>query len=433
MIQYIIQRLLLVIPTLIGITIISFSIMHLAPGDPVDLFLGGVASGEGISTDRQSDSDKIREDLRRQLGLDRPIHIQYLTWLSNLVLWIEPFTRYEQSALLVDQTLSRITTDERSHLAVLEGQARKERFLEHFSGFYPDRLTELTQSSFWQGKTIKIGGNYHYTGAGLVLFHLDGNRFVTLNFGRSFKDQQPVIHHILERLPITIEINIIGLFIAYLIGIPLGIYLSVRQDTPADRILTTATFGLWSMPRFWVGMLFIIFLCNTEFLYWFPASGIWSIDARSDWSFWRLLKDHAHHMVLPVLASTYPSFAGISRFMRTSMLENMRMDYVRTARAKGLAEKVVVLRHVFRNSLIPIVTILANLLPGMIAGSIFIETIFTIPGMGFLAFQSVIVRDYPMVMAIFTISSVLSLLGILCADILLKVVDPRIEFSKIQG
>mgnify|MGYP003315988377 FL=1 len=115
------------------------------------------------------------------------------------------------------------------------------------------------------------------------------------------------------------------------------------------------------------------------------------------------------------------------------MLENMRLDYVRTARAKGLAEKVVILRHVFRNSLIPIVTILANLLPGMIAGSVFIETIFTIPGMGFLAFQSVIVRDYPMVMAIFTIGSALSLLGILMADILLKVVDPRIEFSKIQG
>ena len=144
---------------------------------------------------------------------------------------------------------------------------------------------------------------------------------------------------------------------------------------------------------------------------------------------WDLLS----HLWVPVVVIGTAGTAGLMRIMRTSMLENMRMDYVRTARAKGLAEKVVVLRHVFRNSLIPIVTILANLLPGMIAGSIFIETIFTIPGMGFLAFQSVIVRDYPMVMAIFTISSVLSLLGILCADILLKVVDPRIEFSKIQG
>ncbi len=424
---------LLVIPTLIGITIISFSIMHLAPGDPVDLFLGGLASGEGISTDRQSDSDKIREDLRRQLGLDKPIHLQYLSWLSNLVLWIEPLSQYERSAILVDQTIRKMDHAQRDALAALDGQSRKDHLLEALARFHPDRVSQLTQSSFWQGRSIKVEENYKYNGAGLVLFHLDNKRFVTLNFGRSFKDQQPVIHHILERLPITIEINIIGLIIAYLVGMPLGIYLSVNQDTLADRILTTATFGLWSMPSFWVGMLFIIFLCNVEFLYWFPASGIWSIDATSEWGFWRLLKDHTHHMILPVLASTYASFAGISRFMRTSMLENMRQDYVRTARAKGLAEKVVILRHVFRNSLIPIVTILANLLPGMIAGSVFIETIFTIPGMGFLAFQSVIVRDYPMVMAIFTIGSTLSLLGILMADLLLKVVDPRIEFSRIQG
>ena len=167
------------------------------------------------------------------------------------------------------------------------------------------------------------------------------------------------------------------------------------------------------MPSFWVGMLLIMFFCNKEFLHWFPASGIYSLQASDDWGAWRLLKDHVHHIALPVLASCYASFAGISRFMRTSMLENLRLDYVRTARAKGLAEKVVVFRHVLRNSLIPIVTILA--------------------GMGYLAFQSVLVRDYPMVMAIFTIGSTLSLMGILVADILLKVVDPRIDFSQVQG
>ena len=118
--------------------------------------------------------------------------------------------------------------------------------------------------------------------------------------------------------------------------------------------------------------------------------------------------------------------------MRTSMLENIRLDYVRTARAKGLAERWVLLRHVLRNSLIPIVTLMAGLLPGLIAGSVFIETIFTIPGLGFLGFQSVIVRDYPMVMAILTIGSALSLFGILAADVLLKAVDPRIDFSRVS-
>ena len=237
----------------------------------------------------------------------------------------------------------------------------------------------------------------------------------------------------MERLPVTLEINVIAIVIAYLVGLPLGIWLAVKQNTLTDRMLTTGTFVLWSMPSFWVGMLLIIFLCNREFFYWFPASGIQSLDASSDWSAWRLLTDHMYHMFLPVLASAYISFATISRFMRTSMLENSARITSRTARAKGLSEKVVILRHVYRNSLIPIVTTSAGLLPALIAGSVFIETIFTIPGMGLLGFESVLNRDYPMVMALFTVGSLLSLLGILVADILLKVVDPRITFDQLQG
>ena len=346
---------------------------------------------------------------------------------------MEPLSTLERTALMVDNVLAGVDTDQRAELAALENEARKSRFLEFFAKQHPDQVRELTESSFWQGRTVQLENNYSYNGAGLVLCQIFNRRFTTLDFGRSFKDQQPVIRHILERIPITLEINLISLFIAYLVGLPLGVWLSVKQNSLTDRILTTGTFALWSMPSFWVGMLLIIFFCNKEFFYWFPASGIQSIEATDQWGFWRLLKDHVHHMVLPVLASTYASFAGLSRFMRTSMLENLRQDYVRTAQAKGLSQKVVVLRHVFRNSLIPIVTILANLLPGLIAGSVFIETIFTIPGMGFLGVQSVLVRDYPMVMAILTISSLLSLLGILFADILLKVVDPRIEFSRSQG
>jgi peptide/nickel transport system permease protein len=367
MLQYAFQRILLAIPTLFGITLISFLVMRLAPGDPIDLFLGGAAGGEGISTDRQAQLDKTRQELRQQLGLDQPLHLQYLTWMSNLVLRVE---RTEDPV---------------------------------------------------------------YRGTGLQLAQVAGYRLVTLNFGRSFKDQQPVIRHILERLPITLKINLISLLMAYAVGIPLGVLLAVRQDTLLDRVLTSATFVLWSMPSFWVGMLLVLFLCNKEFLYWFPASGIHSLEAAADWGWWRLFTDHVHHLILPVLASTYAGFAGISRYMRTSMLENIRLDYVRTARAKGLAERAVVLRHVLRNSLIPIVTLMAGLLPGLIAGSVFVETIFTIPGMGFLSFQSVLVRDYPMVMAIFTIGASLSLLGILVADLLLKVVDPRIEFTRAQG
>lgn len=378
MIQYVIQRLLLAIPTLLGITLVSFLIMHLAPGDPVDLFLGGAASGEGLSTDQRDQLEKTRQQLRHQLGLDRPLHEQYGRWLSRLVMSVEPLSVAEQEAWAADP----------------EGD--------------------------------------HYRGSGLEVVRFGGWRITTLDFGLSFKDQQPVVHRIVERLPVTIEIGLISLIAAYLIGVPLGMLLAIRQNTIIDRIGTAISFMLWSMPSFWVGMLLIIFFCNREFFHWFPASGIVSIDADVTWGWWRLFADHVHHMALPVVASTYASFAAISRYMRTSMLENIRLDYVRTARAKGLAERVVIVRHVLRNSLIPIITLMAGLLPALMAGSVFVETIFTLPGLGLLSFQSVISRDYPMVMAILTISSALSLLGILLADILLKVADPRISFGGLS-
>lgn len=431
MLQYTVQRILLAIPTLLGITLLTFLIMRLAPGDPVDLFLGGAAGGEGISTDQQTDMEKTRRDLRRQLGLDQPLHLQYLHWLSNLVLRVEDLGAFDRGALLADSVLDELADAERAELVSLEDEERKARFLAHFRRLRPERVDELVESPFWQSRLFSPTQNYAYAGSGLELVQVGGWRLVTLNLGRSFKDQEPVIDHILDRLPITLEINLISLVFAYLIGVPLGIVIAVKQNTAIDRLVTTGTFMLWSMPSFWVGMLLILFFCNKEFFYWFPASGIQSLEAGEDWGFWRLLTDHAHHMVLPVLASTYSSFAGISRYMRTSMLENLRLDYVRTAQAKGLRYRVVVLRHVLRNSLIPIVTLMAGLLPGMIAGSVFVETIFTIPGMGFLAFQSVIVRDYPVAMALFTIGAALSLAGILVADILLKVVDPRIDFASV--
>ena len=433
MLQYTIQRVLLAIPTLLGITLITFLIMRLAPGDPVDLFLGGAAGGEGISTNRQADMEKTREDLRHQLGLDQPLHVQYLIWLSKLVLRVEDLSGFERGALLADAVLDELSQAERTEIAALDGAERKACFLDHFRRLRPESVEALVGAPFWQSRIFLVEENYSYDGAGIEVFQADDWRLVTLNLGRSFKDQERVIDHILDRLPITMEINLISLLFAYLVGVPLGILLSVRQNTLVDRLATTGTFMLWSMPSFWVGMLLILFFCNKEFFYWFPASGIQSLEASEDWSNLRLLADHAHHMVLPILASSYASFAGVSRYMRTSMLENLRLDYVRTAQAKGLRYRVVVLRHVLRNSLIPIVTLLAGLLPGMIAGSVFIETIFTIPGLGFLAFQSVIVRDYPMAMALFTIGGALSLLGILVADILLKAVDPRIDFSGVQG
>ena len=411
-----------------GITVISFLILHIAPGDPVDLLVAGAAGGDGLSSEQQKNVEETKAELRRQLGLDRPLYVQYFIWLSKLTLSYEQMDQYEKDALQTDRLIAELGESDQAILVNLEGEARKSYLLDH-STLDTEARAELSRSSYWSGSTIKISENYVYRGTGILVYQAAEFRLITLNLGASLMDQRPVIEHIKERLPVTIELSVIGLLIAYFAGIPLGILLSVRQNTPTDRALTTTTFLMWSLPTFWVGMLLIIFFCNKEFFYWFPASGMHSFNPDPSWSWFDRLLDHAHHMTMPVLTSTYASFAVISRFMRTSMLENLRLDYVRTARAKGLAESLVVYRHVLRNSLIPIVTLLGALLPSLFAGSVFIENIFTLPGMGFLAVQSVVSRDFPTIMAIFTIGSFLSLVGILVSDLMLKVVDPRISFG----
>jgi len=186
---------------------------------------------------------------------------------------------------------------------------------------------------------------------------------------------------------------------------------------------------LFALPSFWIGTLAIVFLCGGDFLDLFPPGGMTSVGYSSTWPFWQRLWDRAWHLCLPVLVMSYGGFAGLSRFMRSSMLENIRQDYVQTARAKGLSEHLVIYKHVLRNSLIPIVTIMASILPGLISGSVIIETIFSIPGVGLLAYEAVLARDYPIIMAVFTISSLLTLVSILISDTLLTLVDPRITFS----
>ncbi len=338
--RYILQRTVLFFPTFIGITLVSFLIMRLAPGDPAELLAGGglAAAGEvGITMEKRGTVDQALAQWRSQYGLDRPLHVQYAVWLRNLF---------------------------------------------------------------------------------------------TLNFGDSFKDNQPVIGKILERLPVTVKLNILSIFLVYAIAIPLGIYSATHSYSTGDQITTLTAFILFSLPVVWAGTMALVFLCGGDFLYLFPPAGLTSIDYSPDWSLWSRFKDQIWHLFLPVLLLSYSGFAGLSRYMRTGMREVLGQDYVRTARAKGLTEKRVIYKHVLKNSLIPMVTILASILPGLIGGSIIIETIFSIPGLGQLGYQAVLARDYPTIMALFTVSSLLALIGILLSDILLTVVDPRIAFGR---
>jgi len=328
--DYILKRLLLLVPTLIGITIITFLVIQLAPGSPVErkLQLEQGVKAEAITKD-------IMEQTKKLYGLDKPIYIRYWIWIKQIF---------------------------------------------------------------------------------------------TLDFGLSYKDHRPVINKIAERLPVTLTLNIISIFIVYIISIPLGVFSAVRQGSYSDRLTTFSLFALYSIPNFWLAMILIFFLGGGDFWDVFPVYGIISPGA-DQFPFFKKALNFLWHITLPVVCLTYADLAYLSRYQKGSLLEVLSEDFVRTARAKGLTESRVIFKHALRNSLIPIITLVASILPAMIGGSVIIESIFSIPGIGQLGFESILSRDYPVIMAIATITAFLTLLGILISDITYVFVDPRISFE----
>ncbi len=326
---YIIKRLLLMIPTLLGITIVTFAISHLAPGEVP------IMAGDKTGRLRGRITKEQIERWRRLNDLDKPIHVQYWKWVKRLV---------------------------------------------------------------------------------------------RLDFGTSFKDGRPVIKKIAERLPITMTLSFTAMFLVYLIAVPLGVHSATHQYQLSDRISTFIIFVLYSLPSFWVAHMLLTYACGGEYLNLFPLAGVSSPDA-SEMGPLRWFLDRVWHLALPVLCYTYRSLAGLSRYARAGMLEVLRQDYIRTARAKGLAERVVIMKHAFRNSIIPIVTLLGGLLPALLSASVIVEQIFSIPGIGRLGFEAVLNRDYPVIMGFATIGATLTLFGILISDLLYAVVDPRISYE----
>ena len=259
-------------------------------------------------------------------------------------------------------------------------------------------------------------------------------RLLRFDLGRSFVDGQPVRDKIAAALPVTLTLNLMSILIFYLVSIPVGVLAAARRNGWFDHVSSLVLFVLYSMPSFWVATMLILLVGSDSgftakyFGFTLPFVGLHSAGAE-DLPYLDYLADHYRHLILPLIAITYSSFAFMSRLVRSGMLEVLRQDFVRTARAKGLPEWKVVGVHAFRNSLIPVVTVFGNILPVLIGGSVIIEYIFTIPGMGQLAFQSILARDYPVIMAITTLSAVLTLLGILLADVMYAVVDPRIQLK----
>lgn len=250
--------------------------------------------------------------------------------------------------------------------------------------------------------------------------------FIRFDFGKSFEDKRPISEKIGDYLFWTMIISIISIILTYLISVPLGVFSARKKGTKTDSVVTTILFILYSLPSFWVATLLITFLCQPDYLNWFPPYGLGNVEGAG---FFEKIGIRAYHLVLPLFCWTYGSLAFLSRQMRGGMLSVLRQDYVRTARAKGLEEKTVIWKHAFRNSLLPIITLFANIFPLMISGSIVIEIIFTIPGMGRQLFEAIKYPDYPFVFAVVLMSALLTMIGYLIADILYAVADPRITYD----
>ena len=321
MTSYLLRRLFSLIPVLLWITVISFGIIHLAPGKPTD---AAMSFNPKVSLE-------ARQRMEKLYGLDRPLHEQYAKWLGRLA------------------------------------------------------------------------------------------RF---DFGRSFLDDRPVGEKIAERLPVTLAINAASLLLILGLAVPLGIKAAVRPGGRFDRFTTVLVFLGYSTPSFWIALLGMAYFGVT--LRWLPVSGLHSLDAEAmGWlSRWW---DTARHLILPVGVAAFVSLAGLSRYMRASMVDVLRQDYIRTARAKGLPERAVLFHHGLRNGLLPLITILGLALPDLIGGSVIAETIFSIPGMGRLFYEAVMSRDYPVVMALVTVGAVLTMLGNFLADVAYAYADPRIR------
>ena len=259
------------------------------------------------------------------------------------------------------------------------------------------------------------------------------------DFGISYNDSQEIKDKIWDKVGISFTLSLLSILLAYLVSIPIGIYSAYKKDSRTDKTLSLILFILYSLPTFFVGTILLLFFANSDFYLWFPEAGIkdpviWGNHPEWSDSFWDIfnwsrIKHQAPYLLLPIITYTYGSFAFLSRIMRIGMIDIVSQDYIRTARAKGLSEKTVILKHALRNSLLPIITVFASIFPMAVGGSIIIEVIFSIPGMGLEMYNALLNYDYPMIIAFFTLIGFLTMVGYLVADLLYAVVDPRISYK----
>jgi peptide/nickel transport system permease protein len=473
------------IPTFFGISLVVFVVLNLAPGRP-----GAQGRGAELATEmRGEQTQETYRIFREQFNLDKPILLNTLFALDRE----EVFARLEiaageRPADAAERIAAQEALEDWGQYAVpplLEAAnqadaAGRERLRDvalHFlrldarrplvDPYDPDPPPEVRARNreidaenaalrrlryepgapkaekravldAWNAWYESRRERWQYGAADRLRILFLDTRFATywsnlarLDFGVSLVTKEPVLRTILSKLRYSLSLAVVSLLLAYLIAIPLGVYSAVNRDSRSDRALTVALFMLYALPSFFVATLLLFGFSEGSYvaaLRWFPTGGFQSREPMELTSLGQI-RDVAWHLVLPVFCLTYGSLAALSRYMRTGLLDVIRSDYVRTARAKGLPERLVIGKHAVRNGLLPILTLLAGLLPEVLGGSVIIETIFGIPGMGLWAVDAIFQRDYNAIMAITLLSAILVQLGILLTDLSYALVDPRIRYE----
>ncbi|MCP4600639.1 MAG: ABC transporter permease [Proteobacteria bacterium] len=257
-------------------------------------------------------------------------------------------------------------------------------------------------------------------------------RIFTLDFGVSIRDGRPILSKLAERLPVTLLLSVLALILAYVVAIPLGIISAVRRGGLFDRATTVGLFVLYSLPAFWMAMFLLRHFTGPGYFDIFPAQGLHSVNADA-WPWWRRLVDTAYHLVLPVFCLSFVPMAMLARYQRVGMLQVIGLDFMRTARAKGLSRTQVILRHGLRNGLIPVVTMLGLQIPYLVSGSVVVEQIFGIPGMGLETFEAIRSYDQPWLIAAVTVTAIMTMFGVVAADAVYALIDPRIAPGQRRG
>jgi microcin C transport system permease protein len=389
MISYIIRRLLLLPPTLIGITAVIFFIIASSPGG----IGASLLSAEGGM--RPAERARRVEYMNYRYGLDKPLIVQYLRWLND----VSPLGFFKY-----------VPADPEVVQSAKEAAAKP---IDAKTGSHPL-------------PAVRPGD-----------LRMTGIHFKSPDLGESFTRHQKVWPIIADAMPISITLQIISIPITYIISVIAGIYAAKHRGKFIDVGVGTGLILLYSIPVIWMGVLFIGFLCNNDYVHWFPANGLH--DLMSDQmtflptfsgGFHRgWLLDSAWHLAGPVLCISYGEFAILSKLTRGALLDTFGQDYVRTARAKGLPERIVLYRHAFRNSLIPLITVAASILPALVSGAVITETIFGLNGMGKLVIDSLEARDREVFLSTSLIVSFLTLTGYLLADIAYAIADPRVSYD----